>query len=106
MAFRINNNISSLNTQRQLEKISRESTKTLEHLSSGMKINTAADGPASLVISENMRAQVKSLNQAMENSENGISMVQTAEGSLNEVNQPFVVGCASVSGSCLERRGQ
>ncbi len=87
MAFRINNNISSLNTQRQLDKVTRASAKTLEHLSSGRKINTAADGPASLVISENMRAQVVGLNQAMLNSETGISMVQTAEGSLNEVNR-------------------
>ncbi|MBF0280384.1 MAG: flagellin [SAR324 cluster bacterium] len=87
MAFRINHNISSINTQRQLENVNRAATKTLEHLSSGMKINTAADGPASLVISENMRAQVTGLNQAVENSETGISMVQTAEGSLNEVNR-------------------
>ncbi len=87
MAIRINNNISSLNTQRQLEKINRASTKTLEYLSSGTRINTAADGPASLVISENMRALIGSMNQAVENSETGISMIQTAEGSLNEVNR-------------------
>ncbi|MBF0290516.1 MAG: flagellin [SAR324 cluster bacterium] len=90
MAFRINHNISSINTQRQLEKVSRASSKTLEHLSSGMKINQAADGPASLVISENMRAQISGLNQAVENSENGISMVQTAEGALSEVNRLLV----------------
>ncbi|MBF0280383.1 MAG: flagellin [SAR324 cluster bacterium] len=87
MAFRINHNISSINTQRQLEQVNRASTKTLEHLSSGMKINSAADGPASLVISENMRAQISGLNQAVENSESGISMVQTAEGALSEVNR-------------------
>ncbi len=90
MAFRINHNISSLNTQRQLEKVNRASSKTLEHLSSGMKINIAADGPASLVISENMRAQIAGLNQAIENSENGISMVQTAEGALAEVNRLLI----------------
>ncbi|MBF0279252.1 MAG: flagellin [SAR324 cluster bacterium] len=87
MAMRINHNISSLNTQRQLEKVNRASSKTLEHLSSGMKINIAADSPASLVISENMRAQIAGLNQAVENSENGISMVQTTEGALAEVNR-------------------
>lgn len=85
--FRINNNISSINAQRNLEKVSRESSKTLEHLSSGQKINIGADGPAALVISETMRAQVSGLSQAIENSEQGISMVQTAEGSLNEVNK-------------------
>ncbi|MBF0289973.1 MAG: flagellin [SAR324 cluster bacterium] len=90
MSFRINHNISSINTQRQLEKVNRASSKTLEHLSSGMKINQAADGPASLVISENMRAQIAGLNQAVENSESGISMVQTAEGALSEVNRLLV----------------
>ncbi|MBF0349820.1 MAG: flagellin [SAR324 cluster bacterium] len=87
MSMRINHNISSLNTQRQLESVNRASSQTLEHLSSGMKINKGSDGPAQLVISENMRAQVAGLNQAAENSETGISMVQTAEGALNEVNR-------------------
>ncbi len=90
MAFRVNHNISSINTQRQLERINRASSQTLEHLSSGMKINKAADSPAALVISENMRAQIAGLNQAVENSEQGISMVQTAEGALNEVNRLLV----------------
>ncbi len=87
MAMRINHNISSLNTQRQLEKVNRASAKTLERLSSGMKLNAAVDGPASMVISENMRSQIAGLKQATENSENGISMVQTAEGTLGEVNR-------------------
>ena len=90
MAFRINTNTASLNTQRQLDKTNRAVAENMEHLSSGMKINKAADGPASLVISENMRAQVSGLNQAVENSESGISMVQTAEGALNEVNRMLV----------------
>lgn len=90
MVFIINHNISSLNSQRQIEKNNRFSSKTLEHLSSGMKINSAADGPASLVISENMRSQITGLSQAVENSEAGISMVQTAEGALNEVNRLLV----------------
>lgn len=90
MAFRVNNNISSINTQRHMEKVGRAASKTMEHLSSGMKVNTAADGPAALAISENMRAQISGLNQAIENSESSISMVQTAEGALNEVNRLLV----------------
>ncbi len=90
MSFRVNHNISSINTQRQLETINRASSATLEHLSSGQKINKAADGPAALVISENMRSQISGLNQAVENSEQGISMVQTAEGALNEVNRLLI----------------
>lgn len=63
---------------------------TLEKLSSGYKINRAADGPANLVISEQMRAQVKSMEQAISNSEMAVAMVQTAEASLNEVNSILV----------------
>ena len=90
MAFRINHNISSINTQRQLDKVNRAQTKTLEHLSSGMKINIGADAPASLVISENMRAQIAGLHQAIDNAESGISLVQTAEGALSEANKLLV----------------
>ena len=90
MAFRIKHNISALNTQRQLDKVDRAMTKTLEHLSSGMKINQASDGPASLVISENMRAQIAGLHQAIDNSESSISLVQTTEGALSEVNKLLV----------------
>lgn len=85
--FRINNNISSINARRQLDSVTQASAKTLEHLSSGQKVNIGADGPAALVVSETMRAQISGLNQAVENSEQGISMVQTAEGALNEVNR-------------------
>lgn len=88
--MRINNNISAINTQRQMANINRAQSKTLEHLSSGMKVNVGADGPAALVISENMRSQISGLNQAVENSEQGISMIQTAEGALNEVNRLLV----------------
>lgn len=88
--MRINNNISAINTQRQMGNVNRAQSKTLEHLSSGMKINVGADGPAALVISENMRSQIAGLNQAVENSEQGISMIQTAEGALNEVNRLLV----------------
>ena len=86
MALRINTNIAALNSHRNLQKNDAAMGKTLEALSSGMKINRGADGPASLVISEQMRAQVAGLTQAVMNSESAVSMVQTAEAALNEVS--------------------
>ena len=87
MALRINHNIAALNTLRNLEKSDRALSGSLERLSSGLKVNRAADGPAALVISEQMRGQIASVNQAIQNSESSISMVQTAEASLDEVNR-------------------
>jgi flagellin len=86
MSLRINHNISSINGQRQLINNQDMLTKSLERLSSGLKINRAADNAAGLVISEQMRAQISGLRQAIDNSETAISMVQTAEGALDEVN--------------------
>ena len=88
--MRINHNISSLNTQRQLGQNARVQAKNLEKLSSGLKINRAADGPASLVISEKMRAQIAGLSQAIDNSESGVSMVQIAEAALDEVSRTLI----------------
>tara|TARA_X000000950_G_scaffold102336_1_gene129251 strand:+ start:80 stop:1060 length:981 start_codon:yes stop_codon:yes gene_type:complete len=65
-------------------------SKSIERLSSGQKINRGADGPAALVVSEGMRAQIASLQQAANNNESAISMVQTAEGALNEVSRLLV----------------
>ena len=65
-------------------------TKSLERLSSAQKINRGADGPAALVISEGMRSQIASLHQAADNNESAISLVQTAEGALNEVSKLLV----------------
>tara|TARA_B100001027_G_scaffold214324_1_gene186352 strand:- start:167 stop:1120 length:954 start_codon:yes stop_codon:yes gene_type:complete len=65
-------------------------SKSIERLSSGQKINRGADGPAALVISEGMRSQIASLQQAADNNESAISMVQTAEGALNEVSKLLV----------------
>ena len=90
MTLRINHNIAALNSWRNLTENSSKSAKTLEKLSSGLKINRAADGPATLVISEQMRSQISSLKQAVGNSEIAVSMVQTAEGALNEVNNILV----------------
>ena len=62
----------------------------MERLSSGLKINQGADGPASLVISERLRAQTAGLSQAIDNSEAGISLLQTAEASLDEVSRSLI----------------
>ena len=90
MTLRINHNTAAINSWRNLTENSMKSAKTLEKLSSGLKINRASDGPATLVISEQMRAQITSLKQAVNNSEIAVSMVQTAEGALNEVNNILV----------------
>jgi len=86
MGLRINHNVQAINSHRQLLVNDRAMGKSLEKLSSGMKINRAADGPASLMISEQLRSQVGGLNQAVDNSESAITMIQTAESSLVEVN--------------------
>lgn len=90
MSLRINHNVAAINAHRNLVQNDAKLSSTLEHLSSGTKINRASDGPASLVISEQMRAQVAGLTQAVMNSENAVAMVQTAEANLNEVNQLLV----------------
>ena len=87
MSLRINNNVESLNAHRHLINNDKQLSKSIERLSSGQKINRGADGPASLVISEGMRAQIGSLQQATDNNEAAISLVQTAEGALNEVSK-------------------
>ncbi|GIP00071.1 MULTISPECIES: flagellin [Paenibacillus] len=84
--MRINHNISSYNTQRQLSFNNNSSSKSLEKLSSGYRINRAADDAAGLAISEKMRNQVRGLEQASKNSLDGISLIQTAEGALNETH--------------------
>ena len=90
MAYRINNNVQSLNSHRNLLVNNAKMAKTLEKLSSGMKINRAADSPASLVISEQMRAQIAGLNQAIDNSETAVSLVQTTEANMAEINNLLV----------------
>ncbi|MCH7477978.1 MAG: flagellin, partial [SAR324 cluster bacterium] len=90
MAFRINHNIPALNALRNLNRTDDEMSRSLERLSSGLKVNRGSDGPAVLVISEQMRGQIASIGQAIQNSEASISMVQTAEASLTEVNRLLV----------------
>lgn len=82
----VNHNVSAVNTHRQLLKNDKNLAKSLERLSTGQKINSGVDGPAALVVSEQMRAQTAGLEQAISNSETAVSMIQTAEGGLNEVN--------------------
>ena len=82
----INHNIPALNTTRQLSVNGANTQKSLEKLSSGLRINRAGDDAAGLAISEKMRGQIRGLNQASRNAQDGISMIQTAEGALNETH--------------------
>jgi len=86
MGIRINTNIEALNAQRNLSATGVQFGKSVEKLSSGLRINRAADDAAGLAISEKLRGQVRGLNQAGRNAQDAISMVQTAEGALNEVH--------------------
>ncbi|MFC5711351.1 flagellin [Thalassorhabdus alkalitolerans] len=82
----INNNIPALNTHRQMGINQNNMQSSMEKLSSGMRINRAGDDAAGLAISEKMRAQINGLDQASRNSQDGISMIQTAEGALDEAH--------------------
>lgn len=86
MSMIINTNISAINAQRNLSVTNTRMSKTLEQLSSGLRINRAADDAAGLAISEKMRAQVRGMQQGLRNAQDGVSMLQTAEGALNEVH--------------------
>jgi len=84
--MRINNNLMAMNTHRQLGINSDQGAKSIEKLSSGYRINRAGDDAAGLSISEKMRSQIRGLNQASRNAQDGISMIQTAEGALQETH--------------------
>ena len=86
MSLRIQNNVEAFNAHRNLSAVSAKVTESMERLSSGYRINRAADDAAGLAISEKMRAQQRGLGQAQRNIQDGISLVQTAEGNLNEVH--------------------
>src|SRR5215217_1872975 len=86
MGLRIQNNVEAFNAHRQLSTTAAKAAKSMEKLSSGYRINRAADDAAGLAISEKMRAQIGGLAQAQRNAQDGISLVQTAEGALNEVH--------------------
>jgi flagellin len=84
--MRINNNISAMNTYSRLTSAQGAQAKSLEKLSSGLRINRAGDDAAGLAISEKMRGQIGGLNQSVRNAQDGISLIQTAEGALNETH--------------------
>jgi len=84
--MRVAHNITALNAWRNLNQVSGQLGKSVERLSSGYRINKAGDDPAGLVLSENLRAQIVGMDQALANTQDGISMVQTAEGALTEIH--------------------
>ena len=90
MSLVIANNVTSLNAQNNLNRATSGLARSIERLSSGLKVNRGADGPAALVISEKQRAQIAGLKQAVDNTEKAVSLVQTAEGALNEINSLLV----------------
>jgi flagellin len=109
MALTINSNITSLNAQRNLNRTSNSLTKSMERLSSGLRINSAKDDAAGLSIANRMSSQVRGLNQAARNANDGISMAQTAEGAMQEVSnnlqriRELAVQAASDSNSSSDR---
>jgi len=86
MGLRINNNLASLNASLNLGRANKMLSGSLARLSTGLKINNASDGPADLIISEKFRSQINGISKSIENTQNAISMLSTAEGALNEVN--------------------
>ncbi len=90
MALVITTNVASLNAQKNLSGTNRAMDQSLARLSSGHRINQAADDAAGLAISENLRAQIRGLGQANRNANDGISLVQVAEGGLNEVSNMLI----------------
>ena len=90
MGLRVNTNITSINAQRNLFQVTQRLARNFQHLSTGLRIATAADDAAGLAISERFRAQIRSLAQARRNANDGISLVQTGEGALNEVSSILV----------------
>src|SRR5947207_3245992 len=86
MSLRINTNVEAFNAHRQLSATSDKLGKAMERLSSGYRINRAADDAAGLAISEKLQGQITGLDQAQRNAQDAISLVQTAEGSLQEVH--------------------
>src|ERR1700684_3628295 len=86
MSLTIANNIASLSAQASLDSTSNALNTSLQRLSTGLKINSGADGPAALVISQEQQAQVVGLQQAISNTSEAVNLVQTGEGGLNEIS--------------------
>ena len=85
MPLRINTNLSSLTSQRALANVTKRLGTNYRRLSTGLRINSASDDAAGLALSERLRAQVRSLDQAERNAQDGVSLLQTAEGALGEL---------------------
>jgi len=90
MGLRINTNIASINAQRNLSRTQLDLERSLDRLSSGLRITRAGDDAAGLAISESLRAQIRGLTQAQRNANDGISVIQTAEGALNEISNILI----------------
>ena len=90
MGLRVNTNVASINAQRNLSTVTDRLSTNYRRLSTGLRISTASDDAAGLAISERLRSQVRSLDQAKRNANDGISLVQTGEGALNEVSSILV----------------
>ena len=86
MSLRINTNIQSQNALRNVSLTSDMMGRTIERLASGLRVNRAADDPAGLIISENLRAQITGLQQAVNNAQDAVNMIKTAEAALDEVH--------------------
>lgn len=86
MGLRINTNVEALGALRNYQNVASKVATSIERLSSGLRINSAADDPAGLVVSESLRAQIDGMNQAVDNSQNASNLIKTAEGGLTEVN--------------------
>ncbi|MBN1601016.1 MAG: flagellin, partial [Chitinispirillaceae bacterium] len=84
--MRINHNIASMTTQGSLFKVNRDMSKSLERLSTGLRVNRASDDAAGLGVSENLRTQVRGTAQAMRNAQDGIAAITIAEGAANEIS--------------------
>ena len=87
MSFRINTNTTAMNALRNLGNTSMESAKSMTRLSTGLRINSASDDPAGLIVSENMRAQISGLDQATRNNQDAVNYAKTAEGAMDEVSK-------------------
>src|SRR5437868_15432020 len=90
MGFRVSTNVASINAQRNLGNSQHALQNSQARLSSGFRINQASDDAAGLAISENLKAQIRGMRQANRNANDGISLVQVAEGSLNEVSSMLI----------------
>ncbi len=85
MTFRVNHNVRAINANRNLQFNQKDLSRSLERLSSGLRINRASDGPAAFAISEHLRSQIVGLNQAIDNSQTAVSLLQTTEANMGEI---------------------